>query len=145
MRLVIQRVQSAAVEIAGETVGSIGQGLMVLVGIGKGDSEATADGLAKKTAELRIFSDDNDKMNRSLIDIAGGCLVVSQFTLYADCTQGRRPFFGNAEAPARASELCDRYANQLKALGITVQTGRFGANMQVSLCNDGPVTIILEA
>src|SRR4051812_46592333 len=109
MRLLIQRVTTAKVTVGGEVVGEIDAGLMILLGIGKGDTETMLSAMAKKVTELRIFSDENDKMNRSIIDTGGSCLVVSQFTLYADCTGGRRPFFGNAEAPERANQLCEMF------------------------------------
>lgn len=145
MRVVVQRVAWAKVTVAGEVVGRIDAGLLALVGIGKGDDEATARAMAKKVVELRIFPDEADKMNSSLVDVGGGCLVVSQFTLYADTQRGRRPFFGDAEAPERASALCDVFAQAVKELGVTVATGRFGAMMDVELCNAGPVTIILDS
>ncbi len=145
MRAVIQRVSSARVSVGGEVVGQVGRGLLVLLGVGKGDDEATCAALAKKTAELRIFADAQDKMNLSLLDIGGECLVVSQFTLYADTGRGRRPFFGDAEAPDRARALCDVFVADLSRLGVRTATGRFGAMMQVELCNDGPVTILLDS
>lgn len=145
MRVVLQRVKSGKVTVDGEVVGSVGLGYVALVGIAKGDTEKTIDGMAQKVALLRVFSDDAGKMNRSLIDVGGGCLVVSQFTLIADTTQGRRPFFGGAEAPERASAMCDRFAEQLRGQGVKVETGRFAADMLVELANDGPVTIVLDA
>lgn len=144
MRVVVQRVRSGKVTVDGEVVGSVGLGFVALVGIAKGDSEAAVDAMAQKVALLRVFSDDAGKMNRSLIDVGGACLVVSQFTLIADTTRGRRPFFGEAEAPERARAMCDRFAEALKAQGITVATGRFAADMLVELANDGPVTIVLD-
>jgi D-tyrosyl-tRNA(Tyr) deacylase len=145
MRGLLQRARFARVSVAGRVVGEIGPGLLVLLGVGKGDDVATAQALAAKVARLRIFTDAAAKMNRSLLDAGGGCLVVSQFTLYADCTQGRRPFFGNAEAPEPAAALCRAFTEALGALGVSpVQTGEFGADMQVELCNDGPVTIWLD-
>ncbi len=145
MRVVLQRVRSGKVTVAGEVVGSVGVGYVALVGIAKGDSEEAIDGMARKVAQLRVFEDDAGKMNRSLIDVGGGCLVVSQFTLIADTTRGRRPFFGEAEAPERASAMCDRFAEQLRGQGVKVETGRFAADMLVELANDGPVTIVLDA
>lgn len=145
MRALLQRVQKARVVVQQQTVGEINKGLLVFLGVGKGDSEATCAAMAKKVVELRIFSDTNDKMNLALGDVQGGCLVVSQFTLYADTTRGRRPFFGEAEAPERAAALCDVFVTEVQKLGISVATGRFGADMQVELVNDGPVTIWLDS
>jgi D-tyrosyl-tRNA(Tyr) deacylase len=132
------------VRVDTETVGAIGPGLLILVGIGEGDNEADAVRLAEKTAELRIFADDAGRFNRSLIEVAGEALVVSQFTLYADTRRGRRPGFGNAAAPDIAEPLVEAYARRLEALGVTTARGRFGAHMMVSLENDGPVTIIVD-
>lgn len=146
MRTVTQRVRWARVKVDGETVGEIEHGLVVLLGVASGDDEARAQNMARKLAELRIFPDDQDRMNRSLLDVAGGCLVVSQFTLFADCRKGRRPYFGGAEEPSRASALCDTFVLAMRAAGVErVQRGRFGAMMQVELCNDGPVTIIMDS
>ncbi len=145
MRCVIQRVTEARVEIDREVVGSIGRGLMVLVGVGQGDSEKDCLALADKTAVLRIFPDEDDKMNRSLLDVQGQALVVSQFTLLADCRKGRRPAFTAAAAPELATQLYQRYCQRLREQGIDVQTGVFAADMQVHLINDGPVTILLES
>jgi D-tyrosyl-tRNA(Tyr) deacylase len=144
MRLVIQRVTSASVRVDNETVGAIGPGLLVLVGIGEGDDEAEAVRLAEKTAELRIFADDEGRFNRSLQDVGGDALVVSQFTLYADTRRGRRPGFSRAAPPEVAEPLVEAYARRLEALGVATARGRFGAHMQVSLENDGPVTIIID-
>lgn len=144
MRAVVQRVRWARVRVAGRTVGEIQRGLLVLLGVGKGDTEVVADALAKKIAGLRIFADAEDKMNLALGDVGGACLVVSQFTLYADTTRGRRPFFGEAEEPAAARGLCERFANTLRAVGVPVESGEFGAMMDVELCNEGPVTICLD-
>ena len=116
-----------------------------MVGIGKGDTAATASGLADKTAFLRIFSDENGKMNRSVVDVGGGVLAISQFTLLADCRKGRRPAFTDAATPEIAKELYEHYIDCLKQHGLNVQTGIFAADMQVSLTNDGPVTIILDS
>ncbi len=145
MRAVVQRVTWARVCVDGKTVGEIGPGLTVLLGVGKGDTERRADQLAKKLVDMRIFADDEDRMNRSLVDIGGGMLVISQFTLFADLRKGRRPFFGGAESPDRARELCDVFAAAVRGRGVEVATGSFGAMMQVELCNDGPVTIIIDS
>ena len=145
MRVLIQRVRRASVTVAGETVGSAGRGILIFLGITHGDSRADADWLAKKAAGLRIFEDDEGKMNRSLLDIGGDALVISQFTLYADCRKGRRPGFDAAGDPAVANELYEYFVAQLKAEGVArVATGRFGADMLVSLENDGPATFLLS-
>ncbi len=144
MRAVLQRVSRARVDVEGETVGEIGQGLLVLLGVAQGDGEAEAELLAKKCVDLRIFADEAGKMNRSLLDVGGGCLVVSQFTLLAECRKGRRPFFGAAEAPERAEALCQHFAQAVRSSGVEVASGRFGAMMKVEICNDGPVTIPLD-
>ncbi len=145
MRVVLQRASRASVSVAGEIVGEIGPGLVILVGVAEGDSEAQADALAAKTASLRIFSDAQGRFNESLLDIRGSALVVSQFTLHADVRKGRRPSFTTAARPEVAEPLVERYAAQLAAHGVPVQTGRFGAEMQVELVNDGPFTIILDS
>jgi len=145
MRAIVQRVKWARVRVGDETVGSIDAGLLVLLGAARGDGNPEAEMLAQKIIGLRIFEDEAGKMNRSVVDIGGACLVVSQFTLFADCRKGRRPFFGGAEEPQRATELCDRFATTARGLGVEVATGRFGAMMQVELCNDGPVTIPLDS
>ena len=146
MRCLIQRVKWARVTVDAATVGETGPGVLLLLGVGKGDSLSTAQQIARKVAELRIFTDDQDKMNRSLLDVAGGALVVSQFTLYADLKRGRRPYFGDAEAPELATQLCDAVVQSLRDVGVgQVATGIFGAHMQVELCNDGPVTIWLDS
>ena len=144
MRIVLQRVLQAKVEVDGETVGQIGPGVLVLIGVGHGDTVSQADWLAAKTAALRIFEDDQGKMNRSLIDVRGGALVVSQFTLLGDCRKGRRPAFTDAAAPELANELYQRYCDSLAAQIVEVQRGIFAANMQVSLVNDGPVTLVID-
>lgn len=145
MRALLQRVKNAEVSIDGETVGKIEQGYLILLGVKIGDTEREAQFLAKKAAELRVFTDSEDKMNLSLLDIGGEALVVSQFTLYADCKKGRRPAFVGAEKPPVASELYERYVELLRENGVSnVQTGRFGADMLVTLQNDGPVTIMLD-
>lgn len=145
MRIVVQRVREARVEIAGETVGRIGQGLLLLVGIAESDTMAEVELLAKKVAQLRIFSDEAGKMNRSVQDVEGGVLSVSQFTLYGDCRKGNRPSFVNAARPETAEPLYNALNQLLRAqYGLPVETGRFGADMQVSLLNDGPVTILMD-
>ncbi len=145
MKTVIQRVRRAAVTVGGETVGAIEQGLVILLGIGPDDTEAEAKWLADKIAVMRIFADADDKFNRSLLDVGGGALVVSQFTLYADAVGGRRPSFIKAAPPQIAEPLVDRFAAFLNAAGVQrVETGRFGARMLVEIHNDGPVTILLD-
>jgi D-aminoacyl-tRNA deacylase len=144
MRLVLQRVKSAQVEVSGEVIGSIGRGLLVLVGIGKADDGKAINWLANKTVDLRIFEDENQKMNLGLRDIKGEILLVSQFTLYADCYKGRRPGFDQAAKPEIAEAQFEEFVQAVNRLGFTAETGRFGADMKVSLINDGPVTIILE-
>jgi len=144
MRLVVQRVREASVEVDGEVIGRIGRGLLVLVGVGKGDGESDAAYLAEKVVNLRIFDDEEGKMNRSLLEVGGGVLAVSQFTLYGDVRKGRRPSFERAAPPAEAERLFDYFVGELKKRAPEVATGRFGARMQVSLVNDGPVTLILE-
>jgi len=144
MRAVLQRVTHASVSVDGETIASIGPGLLVLLGIAKGDTPADADRLAAKIAELRVFADSGGRFNRSLLDISGEALVVSQFTLLADVRKGRRPSFVDAGAPDIAAPLVERFAEALQALGVRVATGRFGAHMLVELKNDGPVTLVLD-
>ena len=144
MRALIQRVSEASVTVEGAAVGAIGPGLLVLLCAVEGDGEAEADFLAGKIAKLRIFEDEAGKMNRSLLDIGGEALVVSQFTLAADWRKGNRPSFIGAAEPARAEELYERFCNQLEAAGVPVATGRFAAKMAVALINDGPVTIWLD-
>ena len=144
MRLVLQRVSHGRVSIDGRTVAEIGPGLAILLGIGHGDGEAQARLLAEKVATLRIFEDEQGKMNRSILDMGGEALVVSQFTLYADTRKGRRPSFIDAALPEVASPLVDRFAGLLAALGIPTQAGEFGAHMLVEIANDGPVTICLS-
>lgn len=145
MRALIQRVTEASVTIDGDTVGRIGAGLMVLVCAMQGDPEDAPEKLAARIAKLRIFRDEAGKMNRSVSDIGGAVLVVSQFTLAADTRTGNRPGFSSAEAPARGEALYLRFAESLRTLGLTVETGRFGADMQVALVNDGPVTIWIDS
>ncbi len=144
MRAVLQRVSSARVLVGTETVGAIGPGLLILLAVAPDDNETICRRLASKIARLRIFADDQDRMNRSLLDVGGAALVVSQFTLYADTSRGLRPSFTRAGEPTRAAELCARFASELGCLGVPVRTGRFGAHMQVELVNDGPVTLILD-
>jgi D-tyrosyl-tRNA(Tyr) deacylase len=147
MRAVIQRVKYASVTIDGAIKSKIAQGFLILFGAGEGDNSEDADFLAKKVAGMRIFCDENDKMNLSLADIGGSIIVVSQFTLYADCRRGNRPSFTNAAPPAEANELYEYFVWLLReTYGIQdVQTGEFGADMKVELLNDGPVTIILDS
>jgi D-tyrosyl-tRNA(Tyr) deacylase len=146
MRAVVQRVSSARVRVGGELVGAIDGGLCVLVGAGAGDTDADLDYLAAKVANLRVFEDDDGKMNRSLLDTGGGCLVVSQFTLYGDARKGRRPSFVAALAPEIAEPMVARLVDRLRGLGVAqVATGRFRATMEVELINHGPVTILLDS
>lgn len=144
MRAVVQRVSSASVSISGETVGKVGQGFMILLGIKEDDTPSLCSYLADKCAGLRVFSDPEGKMNLSLSEIGGEILVISQFTLYGDCRKGRRPSFITAAKPETAIPLYERFVAELRDKGIHVETGRFGADMQVSLLNDGPVTLILD-
>ena len=144
MRAILQRVSEASVEVDGVIVGRSGPGLLVLLGVGHGDGEAQARSLAEKSARLRIFADEAGKFNHSLLDSAGSALVVSQFTLYADTRRGRRPGFSDAAPPELAAPLVEAFCAALRALGVPVETGSFGANMRVALVNDGPVTIILD-
>jgi len=144
MKALIQRVKEAQVRVDGEVIGSIGQGLLVLLGVAPDDDEQIGAYLADRCVGLRIFEDENGKMNRSLTDVNGEMLVISQFTLFADTTQGRRPYFGNAAPPELAERLYECFKRDAAAL-VPVGCGSFGADMQVSLCNDGPVTIMLEA
>ena len=143
MQGLIQRVKHAKVEINNQVVGEIGQGILVLLGVEKQDDEQAADKLLHKISNYRIFTDENDKMNLSLKDIAGELLVVSQFTLAANTKKGMRPSFSSAATPSQANELYEYFVAQAKTLNLTVATGEFGADMQVSLCNDGPVTFNL--
>lgn len=144
MKAVIQRVTRASVTVNGDRVSQIGHGLLILLGIGPDDNEEKASAMTKKIAALRIFEDDADKMNLSVRDVNGSAIVVSQFTLYADCRKGNRPSFIGAAAPSLASPLVDRFAELLTEQGVPTQTGIFGAHMDVDLLNSGPVTIILE-
>lgn len=145
MRALVQRVAEAQVTVAGRSIGRIGPGLLVLVCAMRGDPEDAAEKLAARVAKLRIFRDEAGKMNRSVQDIGGAVLVVSQFTLAADTSTGNRPGFSTAEAPERGEALYLRFAEALRALGLPVETGSFGADMQVSLVNDGPVTIWMDS
>jgi D-tyrosyl-tRNA(Tyr) deacylase len=144
MRAVLQRVTHASVSIEGETVGAIGAGLLVLLGVARSDGPDEARRLAAKIAELRIFADSEGRFNRSLLETGGSALVVSQFTLLADVRKGRRPSFADAAPPDQAVPLIDAFVGALRELGVPVQTGRFGAHMLVELENDGPVTIVLD-
>ena len=144
MKLVVQRVKNAKVEVDGKTVGEIDKGFLVLLGVTHTDTKETVDYLVKKLCNLRIFEDENEKMNLGLKDVNGELLIVSQFTLYADCTGGNRPSFVNAAKPDFANELYEYFCEKCKEEQIEVQKGIFGADMKVSLLNDGPVTIILE-
>lgn len=145
MKFVIQRVTEASVTIDGEVTGAIKQGYLVLIGVGKNDTKADADKLVKKMIGLRIFADENGKTNLSLKDVGGALLLVSQFTLYANCTKGNRPSFVDAGDPDQAMELYEYIVEQCRQQVPSVETGQFGAEMKVSLCNDGPFTIILES
>ena len=145
MRVVLQRVKQGSVTVAGNKIAEIGKGLVLLVGIGHGDGESPVSFLAEKAANLRIFEDEAGKMNLSVKDVGGAAIVVSQFTLYADARKGRRPSFTDAALPDVAKPLVDRFTQLLADQGVPVQTGEFGADMQVEILNDGPVTILLEA
>jgi D-tyrosyl-tRNA(Tyr) deacylase len=145
MRLVVQRVKRASVTADGVLTGKIGPGLAVLVGVARGDTDEDARYLAEKTVHLRIFEDDRGKMNRSLLDVGGAVLSVSQFTLYGDCRKGRRPSFAAAAPPDEAQRLYEAYNRFLRELGAEVATGRFGAMMDVELVNWGPVTLIVDS
>lgn len=144
MRLVIQRVKKASVEVNNEIVGKIEQGFLVLLGVGPEDTKETANFLVQKLIKLRVFEDENGKMNKAIKDILGELLIVSQFTLYADCSGGNRPSFTNAAKPDKANELYEYFIQKCKEENIKVEHGIFGADMQVELLNDGPVTILLE-
>lgn len=144
MRALLQRVRKASVSVDGRTVGAIGPGMVVLLGVKEGDTEEEAAWLAGKVANLRIFTDDEGKLNRSVLEMGGQALVVSQFTLYADCRRGRRPGFTDAARPEVADPLVTRFVDLLSAEGVTVETGVFRADMLVEIHNDGPVTILVE-
>ncbi len=145
MRLVIQRVSQAKVTVQGKEVGAIGPGLCLFLGVAKGDTEEDSTYLIQKSVELRIFEDDEGKFNRTLLDVGGEALVVSQFTLYGDCTKGRRPSFSHAASPEEAERLYQQFVQQLREKGPRVATGQFQAKMEVSLVNSGPVTFIIES
>lgn len=145
MRAVVQRVSEGSVRVEGDVTGAIETGLMVLLGVGRGDTDKEARYLADKISGLRIFEDEAGKMNRSLEDVGGAMLVVSQFTLYGDCSKGRRPSFIDAAPPQEADELYTAFIEAVRFKGIPVETGRFQTHMQVSLTNDGPVTLIVES
>ncbi len=144
MKIVLQRVLRSSVSVDDEVVGEIGKGLMILVGAEKGDSDEAVNALADKVLNLRIFADDQGKMNRSCLDVKGEILVVSQFTLAGDCSRGRRPGFDNAAAPEEAERLYQNFIKKLVESKLKIQEGRFGTHMQVDLVNEGPVTFILE-
>lgn len=145
MRAVVQRVSAASVTVEGRKVGTIGPGLLVLLGVARGDTEKDGEYLAEKLAGLRIFEDEEEKMNRSVVQIGGSILLVSQFTLYGDVRHGRRPSFTQAAPPEEANRLYEDLAQKLRDKGLTVETGQFQAHMEVSLVNDGPVTILLDS
>lgn len=145
MRVVLQRVTSSQVSVGGKVIGKIGRGLNLLVGIAQTDTEAELDWMVRKCLDLRIFpSDERGRFDQSIIDIQGEILVISQFTLYGDCQKGRRPSFDQSAAPDRAIKLYEQFVAKLRDSGLTVETGQFGAMMQVAIDNDGPVTLILE-
>ena len=146
MKALVQRVSEGSVTIDGEVVGNIGRGVVILFGAGRGDTEKDVVYLAEKCANLRIFRDENDKMNLSLLDIGGEALIISQFTLYGDCRKGRRPGFSDAADPAAAEKFYEKFVELMRNQKIAkVQTGRFGADMEVKILNDGPVTFLLES
>jgi len=145
MRAVVQRVLRASVAVNGLEVGSINQGILVLLGVGHKDVRQDAEYMAEKVVHLRIFADEQGKMNRSLLDVGGGLLAVSQFTLWGDCRKGRRPSFVAAAEPAKAETLYEAFIDHARSLGVTVASGRFQEMMEVSLVNDGPVTLLLDS
>lgn len=145
MRACVQRVSQCSVTVDGQVVGQIGRGLLVLLGVTHDDTQADVDYLAEKTTGLRIFEDDAGKMNRSVTDIGGAVLVVSQFTLWGDCRRGKRPSFTDAAAPELAERLYDEFVAAVRRLGVPVATGKFRAHMDVALINDGPVTLLLDS
>jgi D-tyrosyl-tRNA(Tyr) deacylase len=145
MRAVVQRVTDARVDVAGEIVGEIGAGFLVLLGVAGDDANTDADYLADKTVNLRVFDDDEGKMNRSLLETGGAMLVVSQFTLYGDVRRGRRPSYSDAAEPEKANQLYEYFVDRVRSFGVKVESGVFQAMMKVSLTNDGPVTILLDS
>ena len=145
MRAVVQRVRRASVTVEGRVAGAIGRGLLVLVGVGRDDTSRDADYVAAKIRDLRLFADADGRMNRSVVDVGGGVLVVSQFTLLGDCRRGRRPSYGAAAPPDRARELYEALLERLRRDGLPVQTGEFQALMDVESINDGPVTVLLDS
>ena len=145
MRAVVQRVKEASVQIENQEVGSIGHGILVLLGVGQDDGPGDAINMAEKVVHLRIFADEQGKMNRSLLDVGGGLLAVSQFTLWGDCRKGRRPSFIAAAEPSKAEELYEAFVQHAETMGVTVATGRFQEMMEVSLVNDGPVTLLIDS
>jgi D-tyrosyl-tRNA(Tyr) deacylase len=145
LRAVLQRVTSASVTVEGEPVAAIGHGLLIMLGVAADDNAATAERMAVKCAEMRVFSDQEGRFNRSLLDVRGAALVVSQFTLLADARTGRRPSFTAAASPEVAAPLVDEFAESMRKTGVTVATGEFAAHMTVALVNDGPVTIVLDS
>lgn len=145
MKVILQRVKQASVTVAGEPIGAIGKGLLLLVGMAPGDSENSMQVMASKIVNLRIFDDDDGRMNLSLLDDGGSLLAVSQFTLFADCRKGRRPSYSGAAPAEHARQLFEQFVEVLKATGVPVQIGQFQAMMDVSLTNSGPVTIILDS
>ena len=145
MRAVIQRVKYASVKVDGEVKGKADEGLLIFLGVGKDDGDADLKYIADKTRGLRIFEDENGKMNKSVTDISGDILVISQFTLYGDCRKGKRPSFDGAMPPKEAEEMYERFVSYIKESGLKTETGVFGADMKVELLNDGPVTIILDS
>ena len=145
MRAIIQRVKYASVKTDGEVKGRAGEGLLIFLGVGKGDGDADLKYIADKALGLRIFEDESGKMNKSVTDICGDILIISQFTLYGDCRKGRRPSFDGAMPPQEAEEMYERFVSYVKESGLNTETGVFGADMKVELQNDGPVTIILDS
>jgi D-tyrosyl-tRNA(Tyr) deacylase len=145
MRAVFQRVLESSVEVDGQIVGRIGPGAMILLGVGEGDSDRDAEAMAEKVAALRVYTDDEGKMNRSVADVGGEILVVSQFTLYGDCRKGRRPSFASAAPPDEGNRLYLLFCERLRGMGFRVAQGVFGAHMKVRILNDGPVTLLLDS